>query len=66
MLSILSKTEYYLRYTLHIYSAKAGVPNMDIEISHVSKIFSKKEVLKDISLTAREGEILRAAARGSG
>jgi len=58
MLSILSKTEYYLRYTLHIYSAKAGVPNMDIEISHVSKIFSKKEVLKDISLTAREGEIL--------
>ena len=31
---------------------------MNIEISHVSKIFAKKEVLKDISLQAREGEIL--------
>jgi len=31
---------------------------MNIEISHVSKFFAKKEVLKDISLQAREGEIL--------
>lgn len=31
---------------------------MNIEIDHISKIFSKKEVLCDVSLTAREGEIL--------
>jgi ABC-2 type transport system ATP-binding protein len=31
---------------------------MNIEISRVSKIFAKKEVLKDITLQAREGEIL--------
>jgi len=31
---------------------------MNIKISHVSKLFAKKEVLKDISLEAREGEIL--------
>jgi len=31
---------------------------MDINISHVVKAFNKKEVLHDVSLTAREGEIL--------
>jgi len=31
---------------------------MNIDISHVVKIFNKKEVLQDVSLTAREGEIL--------
>lgn len=31
---------------------------MNIEINHVVKIFNKKEVLQDVSLTAREGEIL--------
>ena len=31
---------------------------MNIEISHAGKIFNKKEVLHDVSLTAREGEIL--------
>jgi len=31
---------------------------MNIEISHVSKMFAQKEVLKDITLQAREGEIL--------
>lgn len=31
---------------------------MNIEISHISKVFAKKEILHDVSLTAREGEIL--------
>jgi len=31
---------------------------MNIEINHVNKTFNKKEVLQDVSLTAREGEIL--------